>query len=49
MLNSLEKPLFTNELIDVIKEVVGKKLIVDESVKGLIPLLDLKKEVTDAK
>jgi membrane protease subunit HflK len=28
---------------------VGKKLIVDEGVKGLIPLLDLKKEVTDAK
>jgi membrane protease subunit HflK len=29
---------------------VGKKLIVDEDVKGLIPLLDLKKEVTgDAK
>jgi len=28
---------------------VGKKLIIDESVKGLIPLLDLKKEVTDAK
>ena len=28
---------------------VGKKLIVDESVKGLIPLLDLKKEVTNAK
>jgi hypothetical protein len=28
---------------------VGKKLIVDESVKGLIPLLDLKKEVTDVK
>jgi membrane protease subunit HflK len=28
---------------------VGKKLIVDENVKGLIPLLDLKKEVTNAK
>ena len=28
---------------------VGKKLIIDESVKGLIPLLDLKKEVTDVK
>ena len=28
---------------------VGKKLVVDESVKGLIPLLDLKKEVSDAK
>jgi membrane protease subunit HflK len=28
---------------------VGKKLIVDENIKGLIPLLDLKKEVTDAK
>ena len=28
---------------------VGKKLIIDESVKGLIPLLDLKTEVTNAK
>jgi len=28
---------------------VGKKLIIDENIKGLIPLLDLKKEVTDAK
>lgn len=28
---------------------VGKKLIIDENVKGLIPLLDLKKEVIDAK
>jgi membrane protease subunit HflK len=28
---------------------VGKKLIIDENVKGLIPLLDLKKEVSDAK
>ncbi len=28
---------------------VGKKLIIDENVKGLIPLLDLKKEVTDEK
>lgn len=28
---------------------VGKKLIIDESVKGLIPLLDLKKEVTNVK
>ena len=28
---------------------VGKKLIVDEDVKGLIPLLDLKKEVTNVK
>jgi len=28
---------------------VGKKLIVDEDIKGLIPLLDLKKEVGDAK
>jgi len=28
---------------------VGKKLIIDESVKGLIPLLDLTKEVTNAK
>ena len=26
---------------------VGKKLIVDEQIKGLIPLLDLKKEVID--
>jgi membrane protease subunit HflK len=28
---------------------VGKKLIIDEDVQGLIPLLDLKKEVTNAK
>ena len=28
---------------------IGKKLIVDDSVEGLIPLLDLKKEVLDAK
>jgi len=28
---------------------VGKKLIIDEDVKGLIPLLDLKKEISDAK
>jgi membrane protease subunit HflK len=28
---------------------VGKKLIIDENVKGLIPLLDLKKEVSDEK
>ena len=28
---------------------VGRKLIIDESVKGLIPLLDLTKEVTNAK
>jgi len=28
---------------------VGKKLIIDEGVKGLIPLLDLKKEVTNVK
>ncbi len=28
---------------------VGKKLIIDENVKGLIPLLDLKREVTDEK
>jgi hypothetical protein len=28
---------------------IGKKLIVDEDVKGLIPLLDLKKEVTNVK
>jgi len=27
---------------------VGKKLIVDENIKGLIPLLDLKKEVSNA-
>jgi membrane protease subunit HflK len=28
---------------------VGKKLVIDEDVKGLIPLLDLKKEVTNEK
>jgi membrane protease subunit HflK len=28
---------------------VGKKLIIDENVEGLIPLLDLKREVSDAK
>ena len=28
---------------------VGKKLIIDENVKGLIPLLDLKREVSDEK
>ena len=37
------------ETMNKILPKVGKKLIVDESVKGLIPLLDLKKEVTDAK
>jgi membrane protease subunit HflK len=37
------------ETMNTILPKVGKKLIVDESVKGLIPLLDLKKEVTDVK
>jgi membrane protease subunit HflK len=37
------------ETMNKILPKVGKKLIVDESVKGLIPLLDLKTEVTDAK
>jgi membrane protease subunit HflK len=35
------------ETMNAILPKVGKKLIVDESVKGLIPLLDLKKEVTN--
>jgi membrane protease subunit HflK len=35
------------ETMNTILPKVGKKLIVDESVKGLIPLLDLKKEVTN--
>ena len=37
------------ETLNKILPRVGKKLIVDENVKGLIPLLDLKKEVSDAK
>jgi membrane protease subunit HflK len=37
------------ETMNKILPKVGRKLIVDESVKGLIPLLDLKKEVSDAK
>ena len=37
------------ETLNKILPRVGKKLIVDEDIKGLIPLLDLKKEVTDAK
>jgi len=37
------------ETLNKILPRVGKKLIVDENIKGLIPLLDLKKEVIDAK
>jgi membrane protease subunit HflK len=37
------------ETLNKILPRVGKKLIVDENIKGLIPLLDLKKEVSDAK
>jgi membrane protease subunit HflK len=37
------------ETMNKILPKVGKKLIIDESVEGLIPLLDLKKEVIDAK
>ena len=37
------------ETMNTILPRVGKKLIIDESVKGLIPLLDLKTEVTNAK
>lgn len=37
------------ETMNKILPKVGKKLVVDESIKGLIPLLDLKKEVTNAK
>jgi len=37
------------ETLNNILPKVGKKLIVDENIKGLIPLLDLKQEVTDAK
>lgn len=37
------------ETLNKILPKVGKKLIVDENIKGLIPLLDLKKEVGDAK
>jgi len=35
------------ETLNKILPKVGKKLIVDEKIKGLIPLLDLKKEVID--
>lgn len=37
------------ETLNKILPNVGKKLIVDENIKGLMPLLDLKKEVPDAK
>ena len=37
------------ETMSKILPLVGKKLIVDDSVEGLIPLLDLKKEVLDEK
>jgi membrane protease subunit HflK len=37
------------ETMNTILPRVGRKLIIDESVKGLIPLLDLKKEVTNVK
>lgn len=37
------------ETMNTVLPRVGKKLIIDESVKGLIPLLDLKKEVTNVK
>jgi len=37
------------ETLNSILPKVGKKLIIDENIKGLIPLLDLKKEVSDAK
>jgi membrane protease subunit HflK len=37
------------ETLTKVLPTVGKKLIVDEDIKGLVPLLDLKKEVTDAK
>jgi len=37
------------ETLNKILPKVGKKLIVDENIKGLIPLLDLKREVTDEK
>lgn len=37
------------ETLNKILPKVGKKLIVDENIKGLIPLLDLKKEIGDAK
>jgi len=37
------------ETMNSILPKVGKKLIVDEEVKGLIPLLDLKREVSDEK
>lgn len=37
------------ETMNTVLPRVGKKLIIDEDVKGLIPLLDLKKEVTNVK
>lgn len=37
------------ETLNNILPKVGKKLIIDENIKGLIPLLDLKREVTDEK
>lgn len=37
------------ETMNTVLPRVGRKLIIDESVKGLIPLLDLTKEVTNAK
>jgi membrane protease subunit HflK len=37
------------ETLNKVLPKVGKKLIIDENIKGLIPLLDLKKEVNDAK
>ena len=37
------------ETMNKILPKVGKKLIVDEDVKGMLPILDLKKEVTDEK
>jgi len=35
------------ETMNKILPKVGKKLIVDEDVKGMLPILDLKKEVTN--
>jgi membrane protease subunit HflK len=37
------------ETLNKILPKVGKKLIVDEDVKGMLPILDLKKEVIDEK
>ena len=37
------------ETMNTVLPRVGRKLIIDESVKGLIPLLDLTKEVTNVK